>query len=94
MIDPWRKYFAEQRSIQIITLYFLYRTYSGNFSGTEECRNLLYKYHQVPGSTLQHDSRLKKAGIISKYVHDQQQKINRKTSIDFHMLELKRELIL
>ena len=94
MLDPWRKYFAEQRSIQIITLYFLYRTYSGNFSGTEECRNLLYIYHQIPGSTLQHNRRLKKAGIITKYVHDQRQKINRKTLIGFHMPELKRELIL
>ena len=94
MLDPWRKYFAEQRSIQIITLYFLYRTYSGNFSGTEECRNLLYKYHQIPGSTLQHNRRLKKAGIITKYVHDQRQKINRKTLIGFHMPELIRELIL
>ena len=94
MLDPWRKYFAEQRSIQIITLYFLYRTYSGNFSGTEECRNLLYKYHQILGSTLQHNRRLKKAGIITKYVHDQRQKINRKTLIGFHMPELKRELIL
>ena len=94
MLDPWRKYFAEQRSIQIITLYFLYRTYSGNFSGTEECRNLLYKLHQIPGSTLQHNRRLKKTGIITKYVHDQRQKINRKTLIGFHMPELKRELIL
>ena len=36
----------------------------------------------------------KKAGIITKYVHDQRQKINRKTLIGFHMPELKRELIL
>ena len=94
MLDPWRKYFAEQRSIQIITLYFLYRTYPGNFSGTEECRNLLYKYHQIPCSILQHNRRIKIAGIITKYVHDQRQKINRKTLIGFHMPELKRELIL
>ena len=94
MLDPWRKYFAEQRSIQIITQYFLYRMYFRNFSETEECRNLLYKYHQVLGSTLQHNRKLKKTGIITKYVHDQRQKINRETLICFHMPELKRELIL
>ena len=94
MLDPCRKYFAEQRSIQIIFLLSLIRTYFGNFSGTEEFRNLLYKYHQIPGSTLQHNRRLKNAGIITKYVHDQRQKINRKTLIGFHMPELKRELIL
>ena len=94
MLDPWRKYFAEQRSIQIITLYFLYRTYYGNFSGTEECRNLLYKYHQIPGSTSKYNGRLKKALIIIKFLYGQRQKINRKTLIGFHMPELKRELIL
>ncbi len=66
----------------------------GYFSLTEECRNLFYKYHQIPGSTLQHNCRLKKTGIITKNVHDQRQKINRKTLIGFHMPELKRELIL
>ena len=35
-----------------------------------------------------------KTGIITKYVHDQLQKINRETLIGFHMPELKRELIL
>ena len=43
---------------------------------------------------MQHNRRLKKAGIITKYVHDERQKINRKTLIGFHMPELKRELIL
>lgn len=92
LLEPLQNNYEGERSIQLITLLFLIRSYFGNDSGAEVCGNMLYKFHQLQDHTLVHSRMLKEATEIIKYFQDQSG-LEQTSLSGFYLPDFKRGLI-